>query len=117
MGTPTPKGAGVEAVLPRMARVSQEWPWVSREWPWMPKSSHGCPGGVELVLGLHQECPGVVKLVMELHHVSQGGKQGEFRDGGGSMWASFWQHRGAAKNSSKDECASVHLLMGTCVVR
>ena len=30
MGTPTPKGAGVEAVLPRMARVSQEWPWVSR---------------------------------------------------------------------------------------
>ena len=24
MGTPTPKGAGVEAVLPRMARVSQE---------------------------------------------------------------------------------------------
>ena len=42
MGTSTPKGAGVEAVLPRMARVSQEWPWVSREtpcvfrkWPWM----------------------------------------------------------------------------------
>ena len=31
MGTPTPKGAGVEAVLPRMARVSQEWPWVSGE--------------------------------------------------------------------------------------
>ena len=30
MGTPTPKGAGVEAVLPRMARVSQERPWVSR---------------------------------------------------------------------------------------
>ena len=42
MGTPTSKGAGVEAVLPRMARVSQERPWVSqetpwvfREWPWM----------------------------------------------------------------------------------
>ena len=35
MGTPTPKGAGVEAVLPRMARVSQEWPWVSRETPWV----------------------------------------------------------------------------------
>ena len=33
MGTPTPKGAGVEAVLPRMARVSREWPWVFREWP------------------------------------------------------------------------------------
>ena len=30
MGTPTPKGAGVEAVLPRMAKGSQEWPWVSR---------------------------------------------------------------------------------------
>ena len=44
MGTPTPKGAGVEAVLPRMARVSQEWlwmtgewPWVSREWPWVSR--------------------------------------------------------------------------------
>ena len=35
MGTPTPKGAGVEAVLPRMAKVSQEWPWVSRETPWV----------------------------------------------------------------------------------
>ena len=30
MGIPTPKRAGVEAVLPRMARVSQERPWVSR---------------------------------------------------------------------------------------
>ena len=46
-----------------------------------PKSGHGCPGRVELVLGLHQECPMVVKLVIEFHHVSQGGKQGEFRDG------------------------------------
>ena len=36
-----------------------------------PKSGHGCSGGVELVLGLHQECPGVVKLVMGLHHVNQ----------------------------------------------
>ena len=35
MGTPTPKGAGVEARLARMARVSQEWPWVSRETPWV----------------------------------------------------------------------------------
>ena len=35
MGTSTPKGAGVEAVLPRMARVSQERPWVSRETPWV----------------------------------------------------------------------------------
>ena len=35
MGTPTSKGAGVEAVLPRMARVSQKRPWVSQEWPWM----------------------------------------------------------------------------------
>ena len=35
MGAPTPKGAGVEAVLLRMAKVSREWPWVSRETPWM----------------------------------------------------------------------------------
>ena len=31
--------------------------------------------------------------MMELHHVSQGGKQGEFRDGGASVRASlceFW---------------------------
>ena len=87
MGTSTPKGAGVEAVLPRMARMSQEWPWVSREtpwvfrkWPWMTREWpwvsrwDGASG-----------CPGVVKLVMELHHVSQGGKQGEFRDGGASV--------------------------------
>ena len=40
------------------------------------------------MLRLHQECLGVVKLVMELDHVSQGGKQGEFRDGGASAWAS-----------------------------
>ena len=30
METPTSKGAGVKAGLSRMARVSQEWPWVSR---------------------------------------------------------------------------------------
>ena len=35
MGTPTPKGAGVKAVLPRMAEVSQEWLWVSWETPWV----------------------------------------------------------------------------------
>ena len=52
-----------------------------------PKSGHGCPGGVEIVLGLHQECSGVVKLVMKLHHVSQGGKQGEFWDDGANVWA------------------------------
>ena len=40
------------------------------------------------MLGLHQECSGVVKLVMELHHVSQGGNQEEFWDGGASMWVS-----------------------------
>ena len=40
------------------------------------------PGMVELVLELYQKCPGVVTLVMELYHVSQGGKQREFRDGG-----------------------------------
>ena len=81
LGTLTFKGASVEAELPGMARVSQEWPWVSR---W---------GRVELVLGLHQECPGVVKLVMELLHVSQGGKQGEFRDGRASVWASPCEFR------------------------
>ena len=53
-----------------------------------PESGHGCPGGVELVLRLHQEYSGVMKLVMELHHVSQGHKEGEFRDGGASVWAS-----------------------------
>ena len=37
MGTPTPKGAGVEAVLPRMARVSQEWPWMTQVWPWVSR--------------------------------------------------------------------------------
>ena len=30
MGTPTPKGAVMEARLPRMATVSQKWPWMSR---------------------------------------------------------------------------------------
>ena len=35
MGTPTPKGAGVEVGLPRKARESQEWPWVTREWLWV----------------------------------------------------------------------------------
>ena len=49
------------------------------------RSGHGCLGGVELVLELHQECPGVVKLMMVLHHMSQGGNQGEFRDGGASV--------------------------------
>ena len=52
-----------------------------------------CPGGVELVLELHEECPGVVKLVMELHHVSFGGDQGKIRDGGASMWTSPCEFR------------------------
>ena len=65
-----------------------------------PKSGHRCPGrhhgclsGMELMLGLHQEYPRMVKLVMGLHHVSQGGNQEEFGDGGASVWASpceFW---------------------------
>ena len=45
------------------------------------------------MLELHQECLGVVKLVMELHHMSQGGKKGELRDGGASVWVlpcEFW---------------------------
>ena len=53
--------------------------------PKCSKRGHGCPSGVELVLELHREYLGVVKLVMELHHVSQGGNQGELRDGGVSV--------------------------------
>ena len=100
MGTPTPKGAGVEAVLPRMARVSQEWPWMSqetpwvfREWPWMTQEWPWVSWWGGASVEFHQECPGVVKLVMELHHVSQGGKQGEFRNGGASVWASPCEFR------------------------
>ena len=91
METPTPKGAGVEAVLSRMARVSRKWPWVSR---W---------GGASV--GTSLRVSRVVKLVMELHHVSQGGKQGEFWDGGASVWASpcefRWQPREVPKWWSK----------------
>ena len=63
------------------------WRPCYQEWLRCPKSGHGCPGGMELVLELHQEYPRVVKLVMELHHVSEGGKQGEFWDGGACVWA------------------------------
>ena len=83
----------MEGVLPKMARVSQEWPWVSRETHGCPGSGHGYLGGVELLLGLYQEYPMVVKLVMELHHVSQGSNQGEFRNGGASVWASPCEFR------------------------
>ena len=72
---------------------SQGWLEGSKSGHGCPIKYHGCPGGVELVLGLHQECSRVVKLVMELHHVSQGGKQGESGDDGASVWASpceFW---------------------------
>ena len=51
------------------------------------------------MLGLHQECPGVVKLVMELYHVSQGGKQGDLRDGGASVWASPCEFRWRPKEN------------------
>ena len=34
-----------------------------------------------------------MKLVMGLHHVSQGGNQREFRDGGASVWASPCEFR------------------------
>ena len=61
---------------------------VSLPTPKCPGVTQGSPGVVWLVLGPHHECPGVVKLVMELHHVSQGGKQGELRDGGANVWAS-----------------------------
>ena len=83
MGTPTPKGAGVNARLPRKAKVFQEWPWISWEWPWMTRERLV---RVELVLELYQEYPGVAMPVMGLHHVSQGSNQGEFRNGGASMW-------------------------------
>ena len=45
------------------------------------------------MLELYQECPRVMKLVMELHHVSQGGKQEEFRDGEASVGASPYEFR------------------------
>ena len=35
MRTPTSKGASVEAGLAKMARVSQDWPWMSQEIPWV----------------------------------------------------------------------------------
>ena len=59
--------------------MTQEWPCVSR---WGGASVEASP-----------RVPGVVKLVMELHHVSQGGKQGELRDGGASVWASPCEFR------------------------
>ena len=37
MGTPTPKGAGVEAGLLWKARVAQVWPWMSRETLWVSR--------------------------------------------------------------------------------
>ena len=48
--------------------------WCSKSGYGGPGSGHGCPGGMDLVLGLH--------------HVSQRGNQGEFGDGGASIWAS-----------------------------
>ena len=83
------------------------WRPGSQGWLECPKSGHGClrrhhgcsgsghgyPDGMKLVLRLHQECSEVVKLVMELHHVSQGANQGEFRDGGASVWASPCEFR------------------------
>ena len=93
MGTPTPKGAGVEACYQGWLGCPKRGHGCSGRHHGCSGSGHGCPGGVELVLGLHQKCPGVVKLVMELHHVSQGGKQGEFRDGGASVWASPCEFR------------------------
>ena len=76
-------------VLGDTSWVSQEWPWVSRETHHgCLRNGHGCHDRMELELRLHQECPEMVKLVMELHHVSQGGKQRKFRDGGASVWAS-----------------------------
>ena len=86
MGTPISKGTGVEAILPKMARVSQEWPWMTREWPWVSMWGRAS-------VGASSRMSQVVKLVMELYHVSQGGKQGEFRDSRASVWASpceYW---------------------------
>ena len=69
------------------------WRLCYQGWLGCPKNGHRCPGGVELVLKLHQECPEVVKLVMGLHNVSQGGKQGEFWDGGTNVWVSPCEFR------------------------
>ena len=90
METFTSKGASVEVGLPTKAKVSQEWPWVfhgtpwmswkwpwmTREWPWLSRWYGASVGASPL------ECPEVLKLLMEHHHVSQGGNQGEFRNGG-----------------------------------
>ena len=59
------------------------------------------------MLGLHQECPGVVKLMMELHHVSQGGKQGEFRDGGASVRQLHHVSSGGDQRKIRDGGASM----------
>ena len=49
MGIPTPKGVGVEAVLPKMARLSQEWPWMTREWPWVSRWGGASVGALSRV--------------------------------------------------------------------
>ena len=53
MGTLTSKRAGVEAGLPKKARVSQEWPWMSQ---WDGASVEASPRvsrGSEASDGLH----------------------------------------------------------------
>ena len=76
MGTPTPKGAGVKAELSRKARVSQEWLWVSR---W---------GGASVGAS-----PRVSRGGEASDRASPWGKQGTFRDGETSVWASPCEFR------------------------
>ena len=37
METPTSMGAGVEAKLPKKAKMFQEWPYMNEKWRWMPQ--------------------------------------------------------------------------------
>ena len=74
IGTPTPKGVGVEVMLPRMARVSQERPWMSR-WD-------GASVGASLRMFQGGEASDGASSC------ESSSNQGEFQDGGASVWAS-----------------------------
>ena len=77
MGTPTSKGAGVEAVLPRMARVSREWPWMS-QW-----------GGASVEVSLKVSRGG--EASDEASSCESRGQIRKIWDGGASVWASPYE--------------------------
>ena len=70
----------MEAVLPRMAKVSQEWPWVSRETPWVFREWPWMTQAWPWVSWWGEASDGASPCESR-------GKQGEFRDGGASVWA------------------------------